>query len=284
MSPSGSRDEFRLFSELGLDSASFDTSAGDPRSDLFHASIESFRALSAWTTAHRSKDARAFTFEPGFVEDRRPNALADVWNGTHMIGMHSSLFVCLSEFAFFCFAQREFFVGVGDPSQEISPAPWDARVPGLWLLDFTAEGGHVEEVHSKQLVPRDQERYFAAVWLGQLMARNVWLHELAHCYSVHVGFAKTHKLAPRLYELADPLQAVSVARRNLGASPFGLIRIARETPRRDGHVILGQKFLGLVFRQKHFQHSSPNACHVVLGMPQIVLCQRNRKDRGRQNR
>lgn len=208
---------FAEFSKNKLGSAMFETVEGEEKSDLFHASLQSFLKLSAWTKDLRNKSGQSFALQPGYVEDKRPNALADIWQRQHMIGMHVSLFTSINEFAFFCFTQEEFFTDIGHPALEISPTPRDARVPGLWLLDFTAKGGRVSDEHSQQLAPRDQDRYFGAICLGQLMARFVWLHELSHCFNGHVAYAKHHGLAPRLYELADPLNIATRASRNLDA-------------------------------------------------------------------
>lgn len=207
--------DFSTFAAERLRAASFETRAGDPRSDLFHTSLSSARALFAWTAGVRNRAGDPFLLRAGFVDDRRPNALADFWLGTHVIALHSALFVAINEFAMFCFTQAAFFADVGSPAREVSPPPWDERVPGLWLLDFTRQGGRVADEHSQRLIPRDSQRFVASVYLAQLMARVVWLHELAHCFNGHVRFAAHHHPGSRLYELADPLAGVSVVKAQL---------------------------------------------------------------------
>lgn len=154
----------------------------------------------------------------------RPNALADVWKGWHFIALHTSLFAAITEFAMFCFTQQGFFPDIGNPDAEVSPQPWDNRVPGIWLLDVTTKGGRVTQAHSRQLIARDSERFVASIYLGQLMARVVWLHELAHCINGHVGYVQRRGLVPRLYELADPLSGVSVDRTRPLAEKADILR------------------------------------------------------------
>jgi hypothetical protein len=188
------------------------TDPEDPKTDLFHASVESARVLFRWTQGLRSPAGEGFALELGFIDAMRPNALADQWNGRHYIGVHGALFVAICEFALFCFAQRDFFPAIGNAGAETSPRPWDDRVPGLWLLGFTAQGGHVDDDHSRQLIPKDPERFDAAIQLGQMMTRFAWLHELAHCFNGHVAFARRHNLAPRLYELAEAQDALALVK------------------------------------------------------------------------
>jgi len=95
---------------------------------------------------------------------------------------------------------------MGNSKLETSPEPWDDRVPGLWLLDYTKHGGHVENQHSQTLIPKDTERYHLSTCLSFLMARYVWLHELAHCFNGHVNLVQDQKIALRLYEVS-PMQA-----------------------------------------------------------------------------
>lgn len=204
--------DYSAYAAERLGAASFQTAAGDPRTDLFHTSLESCRGLFGWTARGKNRAGQRFSLQAGFVDDRRPNALADYWGSEHFIGMHSSLFVAINEFAMFCFTQGEFFPDVGTPARETSPKPWDERVPGIWLLDHTSKGGRVREEHSARLIPRDGERYIASIYLAQLMARLVWLHELAHAFNGHVRFAAHHGLRQRLYELEHPLPAASVVK------------------------------------------------------------------------
>lgn len=203
---------FDQFALTHVRAASFRTDPDDPKTDLFHASLESAQAAFRWTGKARNRAGAPFDLHAGFLDLNRPNARADVWRGRQYIAMHSSLFVCISDFAFFCFTQKDFFPDVGNPAAETSPKPWDDRVPGLWLLDFTMQGGHVDDSHSQRLIPRDSERFTGAVYLALLMARFTWLHELAHCFNGHVGFARKHGLALHLHELTDGLYKASVGK------------------------------------------------------------------------
>ncbi|MCR9089218.1 MAG: hypothetical protein NXH97_21045 [Rhodobacteraceae bacterium] len=200
---------FEEFVRKELGATTFATSLDDPKTQLFHLSRQSFEDLSAWT-----KDARNAAGEPvallsGYVDVMRPNAFADRWQGHQIVAMNSSLFAAASEFALFCFTQPSFFPDIGDPSKETGPSPIDDRVPGIWLLDYTAGGGHVGDAHSDQVIPKDTDRYFAGLWLGQLMARFVWLHELAHAVNGHVNYAGRNGLSTRLYEL--PMDAIETS-------------------------------------------------------------------------
>lgn len=203
---------FRNFADLHLKKPAFPTSPDDPKSNLFHLSVESARAQFSWTNKTKNLAGEPFHLNAGFLDDFKPNALADHHNGAHFIAMHSSLFVAINEFAMFCFAQRDFFSDVGNTSLEQSPKPWDHRVPGLWMLDFTKHGGHVTDAHSHALIPRDSHRFEISQYLAFLMARFVWLHELAHCFNGHIGLVHQHKLALRLYEISDPIQALEISK------------------------------------------------------------------------
>lgn len=204
--------QFAQFADHRLGTAGFATDASDEKSKLFHISVESARQQFGWTAKGSNLSGHKFSLNAGFVDAFAPNALADAYQGGHFIAMHSALFVAINEFAMFCFAQARFFPDVGDPSVEVSPEPWDHRVPGLWLLDHTKHGGHVHEMHSRALIPRDSDRFVVSQYLALLMARFVWLHELSHCFNGHVDFVHKHKLALRLYELADPLATLEISK------------------------------------------------------------------------
>ena len=97
---------------------------------------------------------------------------------------------------------------MGDAAKETSPDPWDHRVPGLWLLDYTKQHGHVELQHSRTLIPKDPERYHLSTCLAFLMLRFIWLHELSHCFNGHVAMVQDKAIALRLYEVT-PMQALA---------------------------------------------------------------------------
>lgn len=206
--------EFQDFARIRLKIPAFQTCPNDPKSNLFDISAESARIQFSWTQKSTNQAGEPFRLGVGFIDDLKPNALADYHADQHFIAMHSSLFVAINEFAMFCFAQRDFFADVGDPSIEISPKPWDDRVPGIWLLDHTIRGGHVDDDHSRALIPRDPYRFEISQYLAFLMARFVWLHELAHCYNGHIGYVQKFNLALRLYEVSDPINALEFSKPN----------------------------------------------------------------------
>ena len=203
---------FRRFAELRLQTTAFETSPDSESSHIFHTSLESAYHQFNWTQGTTNKLGEKFNLVAGFLDTFSPNALADRFEGRHFIGMHVALFVAINEFAMFCFAQKEFFPEIGDANQEVSPAPWDDRVPGLWLIDHTSQGGHVENKHSRRLIPKNPERYIMSQYLGFLMSRFVWLHELSHCFNGHVAFVHHHRMALRLYEISEKLPAVEVTK------------------------------------------------------------------------
>lgn len=205
---------FQEFANNRLNCSAFQTCPDDPKSDLFDLSVESARVQFSWTGKSTNQAGKVFRLNAGFLDDLRPNALADFHEDQHFIAMHSSLFVAINEFAMFCFAQRDFFDDVGNPSIEISPKPWDDQVPGIWLLDHTIRGGHVTDNHSRALIPRDPYRFEISQYLAFLMARFVWLHELAHCYNGHIGYVQKFNLALRLYEVSDPINALEFSKSN----------------------------------------------------------------------
>ena len=200
--------EFQLYAKERLESAAFITDPADDASHVFLTSLESAVHRFAWTEKARNSKNEPFRIVAGFADVFSPNAFADRMGNTHFIGMHSALLVAIGEFALFCFAQQDFFPELGAPSKETSPTPWDDRVPGLFLIDHTTQGAHIEKQHSQKLIPKDPERYICSHYLMFLMARFVWLHELAHCYNGHVDLVQQNKLALRLYELPTATQLV----------------------------------------------------------------------------
>lgn len=206
---------FKRFAETRLQTTAFETSMDSDQSHIFHTSVESAHHQFNWTRGARNARNEEFGLTAGFLDTFSPNALADRFESHYFIGVHVPLFVAISEFSMFCFAQRDFFADVGDPSKETSPAPWDDRVPGLWLIDNTSKGGRVGNEHSRHLIPKDPDRYIMSMYLSFLLTRFVWLHELAHCFNGHVDYVQQHNLALRLYELPEALPA---AQRKSGLS------------------------------------------------------------------
>lgn len=211
-SPDWSMDDFALFQKFARtqrNAEALDTSTGEENVRLFEASLQSARALMKWTGSARNPRHERFAIILGFIDRMTPNAVAGLFEGTYFAGMHTALFVAINEFADFCFTQSGFFPDIGDPAKETSPKPVDERVPGLWLLDHTLSGGSITRQHSEMRTPRDDDRYLASIYLAQLMARFVWLHELAHCFNGHVSYVQNKNIALHLNELAEGQGLVS---------------------------------------------------------------------------
>lgn len=185
-------------------SRSLDVTVNDDSVRLFRDSLQSAVAHVTLKTRPRDADGNELRLVAGYLDTMIPNALADHWDARHFIAMNTALFVAIHEFAMFCFTQRDFFPDVGDCSLEESPVPLDARVPGLWLLDYTARGGTVEDRHGRTVTPRGESRYVASIYLGLLMARFVWLHEFQHCFNGHVRFVQDTGRALFLNEIEEP--------------------------------------------------------------------------------
>ena len=207
--------DFEIFSSYAanvLDAKAFDASSEKESGHLFRVSLETTQAHLNWTEGATNSQGLRFHVTPGFLEIYTPNALADRLENVFIIGMHSALFVAITEFTMFCFAQSGFFADVGDPAKETSPTPVNDKPPGLWLIDFTSDGGHVTDDHSAQLIPRCPERYEISIYLALLMARFVWMHELSHCFNGHVGLIHDRGIALRLNEVQDRASLVSFAK------------------------------------------------------------------------
>lgn len=212
--------EFEMFSKFAQDrlgATAFRTETGDPKAHLFYTSLLNAEAQFKWSNDSVDAEGQPFKLTSGFLDIYSPNALADYFNEQHFVGMHTALFAAVSEFSMFCFCQQEFFADIGDPSQEHSPKPWDERVPGLWLLDYTKHGGSVADLHAKTLTPRDSDRYEMAIYLSLIMARFVWLHEFSHCYNGHVRYVQDHGLGLRLYEVEDQMAVMEYSSRKADA-------------------------------------------------------------------
>lgn len=202
---------FETYAKERFGAPALDVTTGKPRERPFQATLETTAALLAWTQGARSRRSETFAFVPGFVDVLAPNAFADRWTGTYFLGMHVALYAAIGEFAMFCFAQRDFMPELGDAALERSPKPASERSPGLWLIDFVTQGGRVTDAHSAALTPRCDTRHSLATYLGLLMARFVWLHEMAHAFNGHVDFVRDRRLADILNEIEEPLGLAGLA-------------------------------------------------------------------------
>lgn len=198
---------FRIFATKRLNATAYDHRQ-DP-SGLFQVSLQGIHQQFSFARKTRNAAGQPFRLVSGFIDIYEPNAFAELYDGSYYLGMHSALFVAVHEFALFCFTQRNFFPEVGSSSKEKSPRPADQHAPGIWLLHHTGQGRQVDHSHQDTLTPRCDVRYATAVYLGLLMARFVWLHELSHAMNGHVDFVQKRGLAVRLNEVADRTMAAS---------------------------------------------------------------------------
>lgn len=205
-------EHFGNYASTVLKAKAFDTASGKESAHLFRTSLETTQGHINWANGANNAQGEIFQLTPGFLDIYQPNAFADRHNGKFIIAMHSALFVAITEFTMFCFAQSGFFPDIGDATKETSPAPINDRPPGLWLIDFTSTGGRVNDDHSARLIPKCTDRYVMSIYLALLMARFVWMHELAHCFNGHVGLIKEQGIAIRLYEAQDPQMLVGFSR------------------------------------------------------------------------
>jgi len=197
------------FANERLGTSAFIAKADDPDTHIFFASLESAIEQFRWTAKGSNASGAPFKLEASFLDTFSPNALADRFEDGYYLGIHVALFIAINEFAMFCFAQRDFFADLGYPDKESSPRPWGERLPGVWLIDNTLQGGGVDYEHSKKLIPTDPERYICSQLLAFLMTRFVWLHELSHCFNGHVDLVQQQGIAMRLHELPDELSLAS---------------------------------------------------------------------------
>lgn len=212
------------FANERLGTSAFISKADDPDTHIFFASLESAIEQFRWTAKGANASGAPFKLEAGFFDTFSPNALADRFEDGYYLGVHVALFVAINEFAMFCFAQRDFFDDLGDAAKESSPKPWNERLPGVWLIDNTLQGGGVDYEHSKHLIPTDPERYISSQLLAFLMTRFVWLHELSHCFNGHVDLVQQQGIAMRLHELPDGLNLAGKSK----ASARALTNVEKE--------------------------------------------------------
>lgn len=200
------------FAKERLGTTVFVPKEDDNDTHVFFSSLESAVEQFRWTSKAMNAGQEPFRLNVGFLDTFSPNALAERYEGEYFLGIHVALFVAINEFAMFCFAQRDFFSEVGDPTKETSPSPWNERLPGIWLIDNTLHGGGVEYEHSKRLIPTDPERYICSQLLAFLMTRFVWLHELSHCFNGHVDLVQHQGISMRLHELPHGLSLAGKSR------------------------------------------------------------------------
>jgi len=164
---------------------------------VYGVSINSFMLVMAQNLQkHRDKNIK---YHLGFLSNHGRNAYADERDGEFYLSMHSDMFVGFTQFCNFCFSQAEFLSNIGDASKETSPKADDGFARGIGL--FAAK----KEVHPEKVVitgrqmPRCPTRTIAAIHMGHLMARFVWLHEFAHCFRNHIKYGADIDNRKRLF-------------------------------------------------------------------------------------
>jgi len=192
----------------------FNPDIQDKKTHLNAVSLSSLFNLAAWTDGLQNQQGQKLNVSAGFLESMIPNAVAERDSTSFYIGINNALFVTINEFAMFCFAQKQFFPDIGENHLEKSPQPLNGYAPGLWLLQYTKSGGKVTDAQSHHLIPKCSIRYMQSIYLAQLMARFVWLHELAHCNNGHVSFIQHQKIANGIHELNDGLHAAALSKPN----------------------------------------------------------------------
>jgi hypothetical protein len=218
---------FAEYASTHLDAVAFEPDFEKAEEQVFAASLASFRSLALGWIGQRNASGMAFDLDAGFIERMTPNALADLDQGRHMIVMHQALMATIVDLCLFLFTQSNQFPAIGDAAAEASPSFPDGDAPGLYLLRMTLEGRTVERTVDHLRVPKDADRHVAAIYMAMLMARFVWLHELAHCVNGHVLLLKDHSMTARLNEVAEPAGIVG-QRPIAGAEDMQALRYALE--------------------------------------------------------
>ncbi len=199
---------FEVFTSERLNTPVYDPGERSEETQTFIIAQQSFRQLMGWTKGLRNAAGDELIIQSGYIERMTPNAVADRYQGVHYIGMHQALLVSCMEFALFALTQSCVFPNVGNAAGEASPELKNGKAPGILLLDKTLRGETVQIDQDHWRIPKDENRHVLAVYLAMLMARYIWLHELAHCTNGHVAYVQNAGLALRLYEVAEELSVV----------------------------------------------------------------------------
>ena len=101
---------------------------------------------------------------------------------------------------------------IGKANEEDSPILGIGQPPGLKALKITIEGASVDPAKDRVRIPKCEERHRAAIYLGLLMSRFVWFHELAHCINGHVLLMRHKGIKSGLTPAAPRLGLVSLKR------------------------------------------------------------------------
>lgn len=217
------REAFSFFAADRLGAVAFFPDDHSEQDAIFRASLQSTLGLIGHTGQWQASGGATGQVLAGYIDRMLPNALADRVEGQHYVAMYQALLVTLAEFALFAFTQQGFFPEIGDARGEDSPTLAEGRAPGIVLLERTMTGAGVDAADAWR-VPKDADRHAGAIFFALLMARFVWFHEYAHCHLGHVEAAQKHGIAPRLYEVPEPLAVAGFVARAERARGFAILR------------------------------------------------------------
>ena len=203
----------------------FKPKANHADDQLFHGSLSSILShLHEMPDRHSTHVDDAFRVSVGFLEDVRPNALANKQGNVHIAAVHTGLAMVIMEFAWFCLAQPEVFPEIGEPANETSPKGMEDIPPGLSVLIQTVQTDGVMDAQlNAPIMPRDPHRHVAAHYLALLMMRFVWLHEIAHGALGHIDYLQSFK--------------ANGEGRSLGLNELSLNELVSIHPSIDGRVL-----------------------------------------------
>jgi hypothetical protein len=200
---------FSDFVERRHQAKAFEPDPAKPDEQIFAVSLASFKNLIANAEMFRNASGAALRVEAGFVERLTPDALADFDDGVHYIINHQALLATIIEFALYLFTQPFVMPEIGKASEEESPIFGIDQPPGLEALKITIDGASVDAAKDRVRIPKCEERHRAAIYMGLLMSRFVWFHELAHCINGHVLFMRDQRISSGLISAAPPLGLVA---------------------------------------------------------------------------
>jgi hypothetical protein len=207
----------------------FEPDPAKPDEQIFAVSQASFRNLIGKTDMLRNSSGDPLRVEVGFVERLTPDAFADFEDGVHYVTMHQALLATIIEFALFLFTQSVVMPDIGKANDESSPVLGRGERPGLQALRITIDGASVDPTRDRVRIPHCEERHRAAIYMGLLMSRFVWFHELAHCNNGHVLFMRDQRVSGKLINAAAPLSLVTLRHSNRSAEDQRRLRHILET-------------------------------------------------------
>lgn len=207
----------------------FEPDPAKPDEKIFAVSQASFRNLIGNADMFRNARGDPLRVQAGFVERLTPDAFADFEDGVHYVMMHQALLATIIELALFLFTQSVVMPDIGAADEEASPVLGKDQPPGLQALRITIEDASVDPERDRVRIPRCEERHRAAIYMGLLMSRFVWFHELAHCINGHVLFMRDQRLSASLISAAAPLGLVTLKHPKRSADDQRRLRHILET-------------------------------------------------------